>query len=101
MIIGLPLALLAAETPPNAGPEIIKLNMGEKLWFFSTRNISYTPITSVFTVTSPRNGKSKNGTRKSPTKFVLPVTTCTTKVLWNVKGVTQLNEVNRAERFFA
>ena len=30
MIIGLPLAVMAAETPQNAGPDIIKLKMGDK-----------------------------------------------------------------------
>ena len=30
MIIGIPLAVIAAETPQNAGPDIIKLKMGDK-----------------------------------------------------------------------
>jgi predicted CXXCH cytochrome family protein len=34
MIIGLPLAVMAAETPQNVGPDIIKLKMGNKILNF-------------------------------------------------------------------
>lgn len=34
VIIGLPLAVLAAETPENVGPAIIKLKMGDKTMEF-------------------------------------------------------------------
>jgi predicted CXXCH cytochrome family protein len=43
MIVGLPLAILAAETPQDPGPEIIKLKMGDKtLNFLHLKHQHYT-----------------------------------------------------------
>jgi hypothetical protein len=37
MIFGLPLAIIASETPDNIGPDVIKLKMGDKTLIFQHR----------------------------------------------------------------
>jgi hypothetical protein len=59
MIIGLPLALLAAETPQNVGPEIIKLKMGEKTLSFQHRKHQLSNNNECFHCHKPQEWKIK------------------------------------------
>lgn len=59
VIIGLPLAVLAAETPENAGPEIIKLNMGPKTFVFQHRKHQTSNNNECFHCHKPQEWKIK------------------------------------------
>ena len=59
LIIGLPLAILAAETPPNAGPEIINLKMGEKAVVFQHKKHQQYTNNECFHCHKPQEWKIK------------------------------------------
>ena len=60
LIIGLPLAVLAAETPPNAGPEVIELKMGEKAVTFQHKKHQLYTNNECFHCHKPQEWKIKN-----------------------------------------
>jgi len=59
LIIGLPLAILAVETPPNAGPEIINLNMGKKTLVFEHKKHQLYTKNECFHCHKPQEWKIK------------------------------------------
>lgn len=59
MIIGLPLVILAAEIPQNAGPEIIELKMGKKTVIFQHRKHQISTNNECFHCHKPQEWKIK------------------------------------------
>lgn len=59
MIVGVPLAILAVETPPNAGPDMIKLKMGDKTLNFQHKKHQDSTNNECFHCHKPQEWKIK------------------------------------------